>query len=188
MCENLRYFPNPYQDFKRSTENATQSSIVLTDFWNQYALDTGFMCMSKLKPKPYYSDGTLYTGNLGVIFMAYKMLTSKIFSNYENEIKKYMSDCLSANEEYFSYKSSNQTKEVSFLLAKGGLYVMGCLVSKTLGNDSDVAKYAQKYASLVSICEPVNFLTNVSDEMFVGRAGFLWFELWIDCFYFRGII
>jgi hypothetical protein len=166
------YFINPYQDFNPQS-NATDK-IVRADFWNQYATETALMCIQKLKPTVKYCDGTVYTGNLGLVFMAYKMLRSNRFKKYENDLKKYMVDCVRASEDFLSSASVRGSKEVGFLVGNGGLAIMACLAWRAFGNEANVEKYASAYASSAHICEPVNFLSHGSDELFVGRAGYLW--------------
>ena len=170
-----RFFSNPYQDFSAQL-NLTADQIVRTEHLYQYAKETAFLCMNRLKPKPKYCDGALYTGNLGLIFMCFKLLGYERFRKYEQEIKNYMRECLAANEEYYEMTGQKETREVAFILGKGGLSVMGCFVSRILGDENKVGKYARDYASLASICEPINFLKRGSDEMFVGRAGYLWYS------------
>jgi hypothetical protein len=171
-----RYFQNPYPDFSHSNLPPEIQKIVRTDFWAQFMIETGFVCMNKLKASLKYSDGTVYTGNLGLIFMAYKMLKSKyvLGSKYESEIKKYMLECLKSNEERLNTSGSRGGKTVAFLVGDGGLYIMACLVYRVLGDEANVAKYANAYASMAQICQPIDFLPKGSDELFVGRAGYLW--------------
>ncbi len=169
-----RYFTNPYSDFNSQVNSADK--VVRADFWTNYATETALMCIHKLKPNVRHCNGTLYTGNLGLVFMAYTMLRSNLFKKYENELKKYMIDCVKANEEFISAASVRGPKEVAFLVGNGGLAIMGCLAWRASGNEVNVAKYVDAYASAAHICEPVNFLSHGSDEIFVGRAGYLWYN------------
>ena len=151
---DTRYFNNPYTDY--STQ--TQEQIVNADYWRQYAKELAFSCMNKLKANADHSDGTLYTGNLGLIFMCFRLLNSNRFKTHENEIRNYMIDCLNANEQHFFKSGRKEARDASFLLGKGGLCVMGCLAAKVTGSETHMLKYMKEYASLASICEPVGFL------------------------------
>ena len=167
-----RYFQNPYQDF----EFAGELNVVNKDFCRQFAKETAFQCMLKMKTKSSekYCDGGLYVGNLGLIFMAYKLLDSGLYPEHESDIKKYVHDCLKANEEFYAGFESKATKDVAFILGKGGFLVMAALASRILDDEQSCLRYSEEYARLSKICEPLNFLPRGSDELFVGRAGYLW--------------
>jgi hypothetical protein len=159
-----RYFKNPYPD------QYTQNDLIIDKkYWLEYIKETSLLCMKKMKPvgKEKYCDGGLYTGNLGLIYMCFKIISSGKLNEYEKDYKNYMIDCLKANDD-FKFK-----RDVAFLLGKGGYLIMGCLVSKTCEMESEFKSFFNEYIRLGSSCEPINFLKNGSDEIFVGRAGYL---------------
>jgi hypothetical protein len=165
MLSQERYFKNPYPN-----QFGSNDLNVDKKYWLEYVRDTSIKCMKNLKPvaKEKYSDGCIYTGNLGVIFMAYKVISSgQLSANNQTEYKNYMIECLKANEQ------QEQKKDVSFLVGKGGYLIMGCLVSKLKGEETEFNRFLEEYIRLGVHCEPLNFLKNGSDELFVGRAGYL---------------
>lgn len=167
-----RYFPNPYPDFTSSNVNINST------FLTNLIVENGFLCMSKEKAKSSakYCDGGIYTGNLGLIFMGFKMLKSGLITdpNQTSMILKYLKECVSANQDYYANNDIKQSRDISFLCGKGAFYVMAAMACKLLGNESEAYQFAQAYAQLARICEPLQFLPRGSDEIFVGRAGFLW--------------
>jgi len=171
-----RYFENTYPDFNELKHPNLNDLIRTNPEWIEWAKETSLQCMKMLKPKSKskYCDSGVYTGNLGLIYMCYKLLESKKFAQYEHQIKEYMLNCLNANIEYYSTPSHRANREIAYIVGKGGFFVMACLVSKALNNQSDLRKYANEYANLAPICETVDFLRQGSDELFVGRAGYLW--------------
>jgi hypothetical protein len=173
-----RYFENPYTDFNELKHPSLDELIRSNPEWAEYARETSLQCMKNLKPKPKskYCDSGVYTGNLGLIYMCYRLLESKIIPQYEKQIKDYMINCLNANIEYYNSPSHRANREIAYIVGKGGFYVMACLVSKALKNQSDLRKYSSEYANLAAICETVDFLRQGSDELFVGRAGYLWYK------------
>ena len=170
-----RHFHNPYDDYELSKE-FQNPNLVNREFCIKEAKEIAFQCMLKMKPNSgkKYCDGGVYVGNLGLIFMAYKMIKTGLYNEYESEIKKYVFDCIKANEEYYSSNDIKATRDVAFILGKGGYYVMASLASKILGDELNSLKYAAEYSRISIICEPINFLPSGSDELFVGRAGYLW--------------
>ncbi|KAJ8409876.1 hypothetical protein AAFF_G00209170 [Aldrovandia affinis] len=59
----------------------------------------------------------------------------------------------------------------AFLLGGAGIYAVAAMVYKALGS-SDL-KPLTKFRNLWDVCAPINFLECGSDELFVGRAGYL---------------
>jgi hypothetical protein len=176
MASNVnsdRYFINPYPDYDQALDYKMNS--ITKEALIKLIKDTSFLCMQKVKLKANekYCDGGVYTGSLGLIFMCYKILSSGYFHEYQNQIKDYMNQCLRVNEEYYMNNDVRQTREIAFILGKGGLYVMGSIASNALGLQENATRYANDYGDLASICEPINFLPKGSDELFVGRAGYL---------------
>lgn len=172
-----RYFPNPYPDFS-PTQTPSGGQLVNTVYVRNLAIEYGFLCISKEKAKPTakYCDGGIYTGNLGIIFMCYKMIKSGIVTDPKHTeiLLNYCKDCVVANQQFYANNDIKQTRDVSFLCGKGGYYVMAAMASRLLGNDSQAYQFGQAYAQLWKVCEPLQFLPRGSDEIFVGRAGFLW--------------
>lgn len=84
-----RYFINPYQDYDKSTSKIVE---INTDYWKKYLFEIFQECMMRMKPKnTEHCSGGIYTGNLGLIFVAYKLLNSNILSNnpdFTSQIKK----------------------------------------------------------------------------------------------------
>ncbi len=175
MSSTTRYFQNPYiTDNELSTPSQHQPDL---SFWQNYIEETFFTCRlkSKCKPTHKYCDGGLYTGSLGLIYTAFHLLEKNdgSFIKDQVDIKNYVRDCLHANEFYFSTCDSCQGDEVGLLVDKAGLYLAGCLASRLLGDENSVEVFSKKYASSASLCENVEFVRHGSDELFVGRAGYL---------------
>lgn len=171
-----RYFPNPYPDFNSAQQS---DQFIKTEYLKSFIRENSFLCLMNQKPKSSakYCDGGIYTGNLGIIFMCFKLLKSGIISesDQKQKIHSYLSECINANQDYYANNNIKQSKDVSFICGKGGFYVMGAMALKLLGKESDAIAFAQYYASLARICEPLEFLSGGSDEMFVGRSGYLWY-------------
>lgn len=177
MNSNLpeRYFPNPYPDYYPDSE---QTALVNAQYVKKFILETSFLCMARAKPKSSadYCNGGIYTGNLGLIFMCTKLLKSGLITDdkQRTQVLSYLDACVQANQEYYATNDIRQSRDVSFICGKGGFYVMAAMALKNLGREPEAMQYAQSYAGLARVCEPLEFLRGGSDEMFVGRAGFLW--------------
>ncbi len=120
MSNKDRFFLNPYPDYNKS-DKCTIQDLVDVGFWKSWALENGFNCLKKCKPKAAekYCDGGIYVGNTGLVFTAYKMLKSGYFDKHENDLKEYMIDCLAANMSYYSSYPLRDSEKAALLLGKG---------------------------------------------------------------------
>ena len=167
----LRYFKNPYNDFSTNKENTYSFD---KNFWNNYLEETLLRCLHAIKAKDTekYCDGGFYVGSLGLIYAAYHALERGHCKAYASHLIKYMNNYLKSNEAYYS-KDHSESRNVAFLLGKGGLSVAACFVAKANGDMNSIQICAKKNCDNYRICEPINFLSKGSDEFFVGRAGYL---------------
>ena len=165
-----RFFYNPFE------EERDQPYTLRKEFWLKYIAETFIQCMKNIKPKAKrkYCDGGLYHGSLGLIYTASELLKHDLFDNQDKSlVLEYVSDCLKANQCYFS--DVKRTEEVGFLCDKGGIYIAACIAARIVGDEEGVQQYAKRYAKNWVICEPLDFNHGKgSDELFVGRAGYLW--------------
>lgn len=63
--------------------------------------------------------------------------------------------------------------KTSFLLGNLGAYFVGALVYNAVDKKQMVARCLTSYAEAAPLCLPTQFLKCGSDELFVGRAGYL---------------
>lgn len=68
---------------------------------------------------------------------------------------------------------------VGFLLGKAGVYAVGAVLGKVSGNESLMKQCLANYARVAPICKSLDFLKCGSDELFVGRAGYLLGAVWL---------
>jgi len=123
MTNKERYFVNPYPDYGKRADCSIHD-LIDVEFWKNWALENGLICLKKSKPKAdeKYCDGSIYVGNIGLEFTSFKLLKSGYFDKHENDLKKYMIDCLKANENYYSSYSQRDSEKAAFLLGKGDFF------------------------------------------------------------------
>ena len=56
------------------------------------------------------------------------------------------------------------------------------------GDSSQAEQFIREYAACAANCKPLNFLACGSDELFVGRAGYLIGLLWLESVFKRHIL
>jgi hypothetical protein len=114
-----RYFPNHYPDYNRQS-NASVEDLVDTEFWTEFIRTASIICMEKLNTyDEKRCENGIYSGNLGLIFMAFKLIKSGRFQQDEMDLKKYMYESTRINEEFHFYNNIEYSKDISFLTGKG---------------------------------------------------------------------
>ncbi|XP_002742235.1 lanC-like protein 3, partial [Saccoglossus kowalevskii] len=126
------------------------------------------------------ADGGLYVGPAGLACAFYRLASSGNFQDKKSEHLARAQEYLSAHDLYLKKSRIHRTQQAGLLLGNGGVYMTGALLYKTLGDDAKVADYVKMYIDLAAVCEPVRFLKCGSDELFVGRAGYLCGVLYLN--------
>lgn len=116
-------------------------------------------------------DGGLYDGPAGVAYMLYHVGECPLFSDHRDVYLKTAKQIIDA-----SVKSVDAEPDINmraaFLLGGAGVYAVAAMIYKSLGL-ADFVKPLTKFRNLWEVCAPINFLECGSDELFVGRAGYL---------------
>lgn len=117
-------------------------------------------------------QGGLYGGVAGVAYMLYHVSQSPLFAaareRYLRSAKRLIDACARAEE----WGEPDADTRAAFLLGGAGVYTVATLVYHALGR-SDYVQPLGKFRALCAVCVPVSFLECGSDELFVGRAGYL---------------
>lgn len=117
-------------------------------------------------------QGGLYSGVAGVAYMLYHVSQSPVFASakerYLRSAKRLIDACARAEE----WGEPDADTRAAFLLGGAGVYAVATLVYHALGR-SDYVQPLAKFRALCAVCAPVSFLECGSDELFVGRAGYL---------------
>lgn len=128
----------------------------------------------KSPPQRASRDGGVYVGAAGIGYAFLSVAECTEFSNIRDQ-------CLGKSLEYMkvSLQEVSRTSPyddgigASFLLGHAGIYAVSALVFNTLGYQQEAEQCVQNYLEMAKICQPLNFFRPGSDELFVGRAGYL---------------
>ena len=127
-----RHFRNPYPDYDKH-KNYTFKDLVDIEFWTEFVRTASKICMEKLNTyEERRCENGIYSGNLGLIFLAFKLLKSGKYTNDETDLKKYMYECIRINEEFHYYNNIEYTKDIAFLTGKGFQSFIFCYISEIL--------------------------------------------------------
>lgn len=126
-------------------------------------------------------DGGLYVGLSGVSYALWYLSKIPQFSEYRLEYLKnaqnYMQIALQhALRPEVQY---DHTMKAGFILGNAGVYAVAAALHGAIGDQDSCTKYLQQYASAVSHCMPLHFLSCGGDELFVGRSGYICGLLWL---------
>lgn len=164
MAYSTRYFPNNLPDFGRGEVPPKQQ----IEKWCWEIVSCISAKQTKLSSD---CDGGLYVGIAGVSYMYYYLSTLPPFAAKREELllsaENYLNPALSYIE-----KSSKKDK-VGFLLGGSGVYAVAALIMADLGKEEKSVQFLNKFASLVDVCLPIQFFSHGSDELLVGRAGYM---------------
>ncbi|XP_028292319.1 lanC-like protein 3 [Gouania willdenowi] len=116
-------------------------------------------------------DGGLYDGPAGVAYMLYHVSECPLFSEHRDVYLKTAKQVIDVSVRYVDAEPDKNMR-AAFLLGGAGVYAVAALIYKALGL-ADFVKPLSKFRNLWDVCAPINFLECGSDELFVGRAGYL---------------
>ncbi|XP_065283219.1 lanC-like protein 3 isoform X1 [Dermacentor albipictus] len=120
-------------------------------------------------------DGGLYVGVAGVAFMAHRVAQSPHFAGDRARLltkaQTYLGHALSYCDQ--PQVRADRAMQSAFLLGSAGVWALAAVVANEVGRNDDCDNFLARYAAVADICVPVKFLDCGSDEMFVGRAGYL---------------
>ncbi|XP_071112770.1 lanC-like protein 3 [Haliotis cracherodii] len=162
-----RYFVNRLKDFKEGSE-----VVLTTSKWKEMSESLAKTISEKMAPNLDNCDGGLYVGNAGVAYMFWYLASCAAFDDKRKHLLEQAFEYFGVSLKYASGKS-NRDSGTSFILGTSGVYAVGSLIAKSMGNEKLCGEYATKYASYAKEVQKLNFLSCGSDELFVGRAGYL---------------
>ncbi|KAL4656898.1 lanC-like protein 3 [Arapaima gigas] len=164
--ENKRCFENRYADYSGSLLAGQGNEAIVP-----VVVATIEKIMKKVPLDASECDGGLYDGPAGVAYMLYYVSECPLFSAqrdaYLKRAKHLIDVSMKSND-----AEQDKNMRVAFLLGGAGVYAVGAMVYKAMGL-SDFVKPLTKFRNLWEVCAPIHFLECGSDELFVGRAGYL---------------
>lgn len=129
------------------------------------------------------SKNTLYTGTTGIAYMFYHLAISKEFKNNSSTYLNKAVKVLKIKESSFNQKKSNQ-----FICGDAGVNAVNAAIFNQIGDTKMAEMYLKRFENGVIICKPIDSLKPGEDELFVGRAGYLYGVLWLEKVFGKKII
>ncbi|GFR62049.1 LanC-like protein 3 [Elysia marginata] len=162
-----RFFPNKLPDYSQGADVPIDK-----DWWHGQILAIVKTITDALESQV-SQDGGLYVGSAGVAYMLYYAAEYEPFYHHKATFIQWAESILRRDIPFTERQSSKSADRVSFLLGPSGLYTLGALLGKVMQKQEMVQEYVKKFQAVAPECIKPNFLRCGSDELFVGRAGFL---------------
>lgn len=172
----MRFFNNPYSDY-----DMRQEVVVDSDLWNKRVDEVASDILSHGQQVERPFDGGLYVGPVGVAFALWRLAKCK----NGDEASKYLQRAqkwVELNLMYVNKPDIQKDKQMKmgFLLGASGVYAVAAAVAQKTNNPENTRELANKFAGLADTCLPVQLHDCGSDELFVGRAGYISGALWLQ--------
>jgi len=172
-----RYFKNIYSD---SHESDSKYSNTYHEFWK----DKVNSLMQRVRRNASSSSkNTLYTGSTGIAYMFYHLAISNGFKNDPSTYLNKAIKVLKLKQNSFNRKKSNQ-----FISGDAGVNAVSAAIYHQIGDEKTAEMYLKYFEDGVTSCKPIDCLKPGDDELFVGRAGYLYGVLWLEKVFGRKII
>ena len=168
----MRYFVNNLSDYTSSASNAV---VVDRGRWTRYVADMVDLLRSRLPPTAENCDGGLYVGCAGVAYALFHIGQAELFPGLRDRLLTMSVEYIDVAMAYADgRRGSGRDPAAAFLLGPGGVMVVGSLIYDSVGRSQDSLVLLQRYAQLSTVASQLgDYLGFGSDELFVGRAGYL---------------
>eukprot|EP00064_Thunnus_orientalis_P001630 superscaffoldBa00000112_g1633 len=164
--ENTRCFANRFSDYKGALIPGQGAEIVVPA-----VISTVDKILKKVPIDISDYDGGLYDGPAGVAYMLYHVSECPLFSQQRDVYLKTAKQIIDVSVRYVDAEPDRNMR-AAFLLGGAGIYAVAAMIYKSMGL-AEFVKPLTKFRNLWEVCAPINFLECGSDELFVGRAGYL---------------
>ncbi|XP_055713050.1 lanC-like protein 3 homolog [Phlebotomus papatasi] len=170
-----RYFKNKFSDFDGN-------SVVQVDKNRVCGLVEEYVSAILANTNDSRQDhrGDLYVGDAGIAYMFYRIYKSPV-------LKDKIPGALNLAQQYIERARNNarhyakrSDERCAFLCGNAGIYAVSAAISHESGNQSQYQKDLDCFSAGFAACKPINFNKYGSDEVLVGRAGFLSGVYWLQ--------
>ncbi|XP_059198652.1 lanC-like protein 3 [Centropristis striata] len=166
VMESLRCFENRFSDYRGLLLPAQGAPAVVPAI-----TATVDKILKKVPIDISEQDGGLYDGPAGVAYMLYHVSECPLFSEKREGYLKTAKQIIDVSVRYVDAEPDKNMR-AAFLLGGAGIYAVAAMIYKSMGL-ADFVKPLTKFRNMWEVCAPISFLECGSDELFVGRAGYL---------------
>jgi len=175
MSSRSRSFPNPYPDYSQAVAWQGVDTQALSE---QVGLIAGHI---KAHGTADDADGSLYVGPAGIAFAFYHKAI-----NLDQTGDQRKDDLATAlrfadwNVDYFRRRGDRRPPPPGFLLGASGAHAVKAAVCHALGDVRSATDDAAAFAQFANTFLALEVFSYGSDELLVGRAGYICGALWLN--------
>lgn len=177
----MRFFPNPYNDFNPNDCNLDQAS---RQVYLAKARQVANLINTNMKAVESNIDGGLYVGPAGVAYSLWKMSSFVSDAQERQVLLQQAHRLVNLNLMYVQRPDMQRDKQnrVGFLLGATGVQAVAAVIANSVGNQQEMQSHLQSFSQVVKdqLLLPKVVHRCGSDELFVGRAGYLAGALWLN--------
>ena len=167
-----RYFENPYNDLAPG-----QDIEIEHKFWKKRIKELIKAILSEDNAGKRRLDGGLYVGEAGIAYMLWYV------SEKLPELA-YMESAHKLAQEHFQFCKEDASQDLGsklgFLLGNTGVYAVNAVIANSMGNSQTSRGFVKLFAAAEADFLTADPLGVGSDELFIGRAGYLTGCLWLQ--------
>lgn len=161
-----RYFKNIFSDSQEGVLNSSH------DFWKN-KIKSLMECVAQNASSS--SKNTLYTGTTGIAYMFYHLAIADEYKNNSSYFLNKAIQVLKLKENNYDQKRIGQ-----FMSGDAGVNAVNAAIYHQVGNVIMAEMYLDRFKNGVAKCKSTKSLEPGEDELFVGRAGYLFGVLWLE--------
>lgn len=163
----MRYFKNQFPEYVEGSDVQIDKKK-----WQSCIESVIDKILKNVPPSIDSCDGSLYVGNIGIAYMLYYLTKNDIFKEKLCVFLEKAEEYVNANQDYIA-KGLCKDPPSAFILGPAGVTATACLLSHAEKNKSRCKKYVEQYVAASAKCMKIDFFKHGSDEMLIGRAGYL---------------
>ncbi|KAG4075003.1 hypothetical protein HA402_014582 [Bradysia odoriphaga] len=174
-----RCFYNPYEDYRGGAVSVDGSFV--RNLINEYVATILMYTNPAKAQRNADKRGDLYVGNAGIAYMFLRLHQSQHdFKELQPLVNAqlYINDAKSKALPYVQSRSRDE--RCSFLCGNAGIYCVAAVISAASNNLDEMKKDLEAFETGYEACKPMHFSRYGSDEVLVGRAGYLSGMYWLN--------
>ncbi|WAR07557.1 LANC3-like protein [Mya arenaria] len=161
----MRFFENKFPEYKEDVK-----VVIDVSKWMPQVCQIAESILQGMPATLENCDGGLYVGNAGIAYMFYYLAQNEAFKDMRSI---FLERAIIYSNIAQEHVAASQQDKASFLLGVAGVHAVSGLIHENIGSTKDASILLDKFSSIADVCTPMNFLRCGSDELFVGRAGYL---------------
>ena len=129
-------------------------------------------------------DGGLYVGPAGIAYAFYYIAITPELSIAEEDKNQFLQLAMKLVETNIRYYEKadvirDKRNQLGFLTGSAGVYAVAAAIALATKSEAQLESHLNQFSSLSQHFIPVKIHRGGSDEMFVGRAGYICAALWL---------